>query len=157
VHGHDAGDRVLCEVADRLRLCVRAEDTVGRLGADEFVVLAEDLHAARDALVIAERIVAALDEPMPVGRPKSEPNSGPGGGPRSGPGSGAGNRVKSGAGSRATARATASVGIALSHSGTAGPDDLFRAAGTAMHEAKRRGGGHQLHGATPVPALRSSV
>jgi diguanylate cyclase (GGDEF)-like protein len=67
-HGHDVGDRVLREVADRLKLSVRAEDVVGRLGGDEFVVLAEDLHAAKDATVIADRIVAALDEPIVVGR-----------------------------------------------------------------------------------------
>lgn len=68
VHGHDAGDDLLKVVADRLRACVRTEDTVCRLGGDEFVVIAEDLHSAADAVVIAERIVAALDEVVPVGR-----------------------------------------------------------------------------------------
>jgi diguanylate cyclase (GGDEF)-like protein len=68
VHGHAAGDDLLKVVADRLRGCVRTEDVVGRLGGDEFVVIAEDLRSARDAMVIAERIVAALDATVPVGR-----------------------------------------------------------------------------------------
>ena len=67
-YGHEVGDRVLAEVADRLRLSVRTEDVVGRLGSDEFVVLAEDLHTAKDAIVIAERIVANLARPVTVGR-----------------------------------------------------------------------------------------
>ena len=67
-HGHEVGDRLLEVVADRLRQSVRVEDTVGRFGGDEFVVLAEDLHSARDALVIADRIIAAMNEPVIVGR-----------------------------------------------------------------------------------------
>jgi diguanylate cyclase (GGDEF)-like protein len=38
-HGHDAGDRVICRVAELLRYSVRADDLVGRLGGDEFVIL----------------------------------------------------------------------------------------------------------------------
>ncbi|MFF5078879.1 diguanylate cyclase domain-containing protein [Actinoplanes sp. NPDC000266] len=68
VHGHSTGDDLLKAVADRLRGCVRAEDVVGRLGGDEFVIIAEDLRSARDAMVIAERVVAALNETVPVGR-----------------------------------------------------------------------------------------
>jgi diguanylate cyclase (GGDEF)-like protein len=65
-YGHDAGDEVLRIVADRLRQSVRTEDTVGRLGGDEFVVIAEDLHSAQDAIVIAERIIDSLNEAAPV-------------------------------------------------------------------------------------------
>jgi diguanylate cyclase (GGDEF)-like protein len=54
--GHDAGDRVLCEVAARLRAATRAADTVGRLGGDEFVVLIEDLRS-----VAADNLIAARD------------------------------------------------------------------------------------------------
>ncbi|SNY59909.1 GGDEF domain-containing protein [Paractinoplanes atraurantiacus] len=68
VHGHAAGDDLLKVVADRLRGCVRTEDVVGRLGGDEFVIIAEDLRSARDAMVIADRVVAALNEAVPVGR-----------------------------------------------------------------------------------------
>jgi diguanylate cyclase (GGDEF)-like protein len=65
-YGHDAGDDLLKVVADRLRLSVRTEDTVGRLGGDEFVVIAEDLHSAQDAIVIAERIVSELNKTVPI-------------------------------------------------------------------------------------------
>ena len=68
VHGHTAGDQLLKVVAQRLRDSTRTEDLVCRLGGDEFVVIAEDLTSARDVTVIAERIVAALDEPIEMGR-----------------------------------------------------------------------------------------
>ena len=50
-------------------------------------------------------------------------------------------------------RTAASVGVALSHAGLTGPDDLLRLADAAMYEAKRRGGGFQLHGAPASPPL----
>ncbi len=65
-NGHDVGDRLLRVVADRLRLCVRTEDTVARLGGDEFVVVAEDLRDKVDAVLIAERIITALNEPVVI-------------------------------------------------------------------------------------------
>ncbi|WP_436527768.1 diguanylate cyclase domain-containing protein [Actinoplanes sp. HUAS TT8] len=65
-YGHDVGDAVLRIVADRLRTCVRTEDTVARLGGDEFVILAEDLNEPAGARVIAERVVQALNEQMVV-------------------------------------------------------------------------------------------
>jgi diguanylate cyclase (GGDEF)-like protein/PAS domain S-box-containing protein len=66
--GHNAGDQLLIEVARRLQECVRTSDTVGRLAGDEFLVLAEELsddgvQATRNALVIGEKIVAALGMP----------------------------------------------------------------------------------------------
>ncbi len=67
LHGHNVGDRLLQAVAERLRGCVREQDTVGRLGGDEFVVVTEDLTSARDALTVAGRIVEALDETIPAG------------------------------------------------------------------------------------------
>ncbi|MFC4064864.1 diguanylate cyclase domain-containing protein [Actinoplanes subglobosus] len=66
-YGHDAGDTLLKVVAERLKTCVRTEDTVARLGGDEFVVLTEDLADVGGALVVAERVVRALDEPVTVG------------------------------------------------------------------------------------------
>ncbi|MFC5381163.1 bifunctional diguanylate cyclase/phosphodiesterase [Aquipuribacter nitratireducens] len=67
--GHAAGDAVLAAVADRLRACVRAEDTVARLGGDEFVVLCPDTDEA-GVRRVAERIVSAVTEPLDVtGRP----------------------------------------------------------------------------------------
>jgi diguanylate cyclase (GGDEF)-like protein len=61
--GHLVGDALLVEVAGRLRRCVRPPDTVARLGGDEFAVLLDGLAAERDAMVVGQRIVAALAEP----------------------------------------------------------------------------------------------
>jgi diguanylate cyclase (GGDEF)-like protein/PAS domain S-box-containing protein len=65
-YGHTAGDGVLREVADRLQASVRATDTVGRLGGDEFAVVCEDA-GREEALVVAERILAALEVPVVIG------------------------------------------------------------------------------------------
>ncbi len=67
-HGHNAGDLLLIEVAQRLRHCVRAEDTVSRLGGDEFVVVLEDLspeleHALSQARTVVEKILQAINQP----------------------------------------------------------------------------------------------
>jgi diguanylate cyclase (GGDEF)-like protein/PAS domain S-box-containing protein len=59
VAGHDAGDRLLCEVAETLRSAAREDDVVARLGGDEFALL---VRAGRDeATVLAERLVVLLD------------------------------------------------------------------------------------------------
>ena len=62
-YGHAEGDRVLIEVARRLRGAVRPADTVARLGGDEFAVVAEGLPAP-DALSLAERVREALRPPI---------------------------------------------------------------------------------------------
>jgi diguanylate cyclase (GGDEF)-like protein len=62
--GHEAGDRLLVEVARRLHRTVRANDTVARLGGDEFTVLCEDCPDAATAHAIAARLNAALSEPV---------------------------------------------------------------------------------------------
>lgn len=58
-HGHDVGDLLLIEVAQRLRRIVRERDTVARLGGDEFVVLLEELDADKEK---AEEHVAVFSE-----------------------------------------------------------------------------------------------
>jgi diguanylate cyclase (GGDEF)-like protein len=62
-HGHQAGDEVLREVAERMLRTTRAADTVARLGGDEFAVLVQD---GEDAWRVAQRILQALDEPIEV-------------------------------------------------------------------------------------------
>ena len=65
--GHDAGDRVLVEVARRLEGVIRnGEESVFRLGGDEFAFLAPQVRLT-DALRLAERIAAALSEPFALG------------------------------------------------------------------------------------------
>jgi diguanylate cyclase (GGDEF)-like protein len=64
--GHAAGDELLCAVAKRLSACMRAADTAARLGGDEFAVVLEDLRSTREAVRVAERIIAAFAEPFEV-------------------------------------------------------------------------------------------
>jgi diguanylate cyclase (GGDEF)-like protein/PAS domain S-box-containing protein len=65
--GHDAGDRLLVSVAERLSSCLRAEDTLARFGGDEFTVLLEGLDERGDALAVAERLGEALRQPVVLG------------------------------------------------------------------------------------------
>jgi diguanylate cyclase (GGDEF)-like protein/PAS domain S-box-containing protein len=110
--GHDVGDRLLIESAQRLRGCVRDGDTVSRLGGDEFVVLLEQLaadgdEAARQTAAIGEKIVARLGEPCDQGIDHY--------------------------------RGTASVGIALFAGQEASAEELLKRADLAMYEAKAAG------------------
>jgi diguanylate cyclase len=58
--GHAAGDTVLRQVADRLRMVVRSADTLARLGGDEFVLLIDDVSGVPDAVVTAQRVLRKL-------------------------------------------------------------------------------------------------
>ncbi|TPG50097.1 GGDEF domain-containing protein [Rhodanobacter glycinis] len=62
--GHDIGDLLLCQVAERISRCVRVSDTVGRIGGDEFVVLINGIDLPEHAMAIAEKIRAAFDSPF---------------------------------------------------------------------------------------------
>lgn len=64
--GHDVGDLVLRQVAERLRSCVRETDTVARIGGDEFLAIATNLREPGDAGRIAGNLVAALARPIPA-------------------------------------------------------------------------------------------
>lgn len=64
VHGHAMGDRVLCSIARRLEGCVRATDTVARIGGDEFTVLLSDIQSRDAASSKVEQIIAVMAEPL---------------------------------------------------------------------------------------------
>jgi len=64
--GHQVGDELLKDVADRLRTSVKEDDTVARLGGDEFVVVAEGIADANSAHLIAERIIERLSIPVEI-------------------------------------------------------------------------------------------
>ncbi len=66
-YGHQAGDRLLVEIAHRLRRAVRPGDTVARLGGDEFTVLIPDIQGGDEAISVARRIHDALSRPFQVG------------------------------------------------------------------------------------------
>jgi diguanylate cyclase (GGDEF)-like protein len=63
-HGHQAGDVVLQVTAQRLLDTVREGDHVGRLGGDEFLIIAEPVGGVDDAVILGERILSALTEPI---------------------------------------------------------------------------------------------
>lgn len=114
--GHEVGDQLLRQIADRLRESLRgtdgvsctAEDTIAaRLGGDEFVVLLEDLASPRDAVKVAERLLATLAAPHEL----------------------AGRQII----------CTASIGIVTSEHGHRLPEEALRDADTAMYVAKQAG------------------
>ncbi|OYY94953.1 MAG: hypothetical protein B7Y41_05180 [Hydrogenophilales bacterium 28-61-23] len=110
--GHDVGDLLLREVAQRLQVGVRDDDTVARLGGDEFVVLIEALHgeqehAAAQAEMVAEKLRDAINRPFSLhGR---EFHTSP------------------------------SIGISLFLSQQASVDELLKRADVAMYQAKDAG------------------
>ncbi len=62
--GHPVGDFVLSTVAERIRGCVRADDTVGRIGGDEMLVLLPDVHSIDEVVAIAEKIRHCVSQPI---------------------------------------------------------------------------------------------
>ena len=65
--GHAIGDQLLRSIAQRLVTCVRSSDTVSRQGGDEFVVLLSEVTHAQDVASSADKILAAVSRPHPIG------------------------------------------------------------------------------------------
>jgi diguanylate cyclase (GGDEF)-like protein/PAS domain S-box-containing protein len=110
--GHDQGDELLRQVAQRLRDCVREVDMVARLGGDEFVVLLENLGvdsapAAVETEQVGHKLLERLNQPYQIG-----------------------NRPY---------RGTPSIGMTLFSGQSTGVDDLLRQADLAMYQAKAAG------------------
>jgi len=64
--GHLAGDEMLIEVSRRLSGCARRQDTVSRMGGDEFVVLVEDITSIDIAPQVAMRVQTVLSKPFNI-------------------------------------------------------------------------------------------
>ena len=120
-HGHDAGDLLLIEVAQRLQGCVRAVDTVARIGGDEFVVMLSELASSQsdslaEARAVAEKVRLALAAPylLTVQRPD-------------------------GPDTVVSHHCTASIGVTLFVNARISQDDLLKQADAAMYAAKDAG------------------
>ncbi|WP_019868060.1 bacteriohemerythrin [Methylovulum miyakonense] len=110
--GHDMGDLLLQQVAERLVLCVREVDTVARLGGDEFVVMLEELgssptEAAKQAETIGNKILATINQPFKL--------------------------------VAHSYHSTPSIGITLFNGHDHSVDDLLKQADIAMYQAKMSG------------------
>lgn len=64
--GHEAGDKLLINMADRLRGCLRSSDIVARLGGDEFVVLVQEITRETQVALVARNILSAAIKPMEI-------------------------------------------------------------------------------------------
>ncbi|MDO9204445.1 PAS domain S-box protein [Methylotenera sp.] len=110
--GHDVGDLLLRQVAERLTACVREGDTVARLGGDEFVVMLEDLskqpiEAAAQAKIIANKILTTISQPFYL--------------------------------SKKIYQSTASIGVVLFSDNEHSQETLLKHADIAMYQAKKAG------------------
>lgn len=65
--GHESGDKLLKQVAERFEECVRKTDTIARFGGDEFVLLIQNLQSSDVAKELAAKFISALDAPFIVG------------------------------------------------------------------------------------------
>lgn len=65
-YGHDAGDMILKEVANRLKGCIRSIDTLARLGGDEFTVVLIQLKDEKNASIVAQKFINAISEPFSI-------------------------------------------------------------------------------------------
>ncbi len=64
--GHNVGDKLLVQSADRIKSCLRDVDTVARMGGDEFTIILSDIHDPLDASEVADRIVQSFSPPFKI-------------------------------------------------------------------------------------------
>jgi len=112
-HGHDTGDVMLKQVAQRLTACLRRGDTVARLGGDEFVVMLAELHERRliatsETEAMGAAILEQLNRPYQLGGQQHH--------------------------------STCSIGVALFDTADASLDEVIKQADIAMYYAKTAGG-----------------
>jgi diguanylate cyclase (GGDEF)-like protein len=109
--GHEAGDQLLVDVAERLAECLAPGDRLSRVGGDEFTVLVADAQSVKNVTRLGERMLRSLDRPFAL-------------------------RVA--AGGEEEIFATASIGIVMGNV-SATPHELLRDADTALSWAKAEG------------------
>lgn len=68
--GHEAGDQLIVHVAQRLKSCLRGEDTINRFGGDEFVAILNDISETSDIDLVARRMLTDIDVPIDIGATK---------------------------------------------------------------------------------------
>lgn len=110
--GHQIGDQLLVQVAERLKSCIREEDTAARLGGDEFVILLRDTYPDKEKisehlLILAKRIQAELNKPFNL--------------------------------DDYIHHVTPSLGITIFSKDNNKPDEILRQADAAMYSAKAKG------------------
>ena len=120
-HGHDAGDLLLIDLANRLKQTVRDADTVARIGGDEFIVILNGLSpdladSRREAIQIAEKLRKVSDEPYTISVNRDD-----------------------GSVCRIEHRCTASIGVTLFRGEDLSQSQILRRADEAMYRAKGEG------------------
>jgi diguanylate cyclase (GGDEF)-like protein/PAS domain S-box-containing protein len=110
--GHDVGDEYLVQVAARLKACVRPDDTVARIGGDEFVVILDGVghdyaHMSRCAIMTANKVLASMRDDFEIGQFKH--------------------------------RSSASLGVVVFDAQDCQPDEILKQADIAMYRAKAAG------------------
>jgi diguanylate cyclase (GGDEF)-like protein/PAS domain S-box-containing protein len=64
--GHNAGDTLLQSVAARMKTCLRTDDTIGRLGGDEFLVVLDPVDDAQNVALVAQKLIGAIGQPLTI-------------------------------------------------------------------------------------------
>ena len=64
--GHMSGDKLLVQLSNKLQDCMRASDTIARMGGDEFAIIFEDVETSEDLNILCERVLSVITEPLHV-------------------------------------------------------------------------------------------